>query len=61
MPTSSVMALTAVPCSPVWEKCSTAASTSASRRSGAVWRVRVEDFVAMDLTAYLVVANFSTS
>ena len=61
MPTWSVIALTAVPCSPVWAKCSTAASTSASRRSGAVWRVRDGVFAAMGLTAYLVTANFSTS
>ena len=53
MPTSSVMALTAVPCRPVWAKCSTAASTSASRRSGAVWRVRGEVFGGHGLDSLL--------
>ena len=77
MPTASVIALTAVPCRPVWVKCSTAAATSASRRSSAVWRVRAGAvssarrasrrrtwgavFSAMVLTGYLVIAYFSNS
>ena len=47
MPTSSVIALTAVPCRPVRAKCLTAAATSASRRSAAVWRERGGVFAAM--------------
>ena len=38
MPTASVMALTAVPCRPVWAKAWTAASTSALRRCAPDWR-----------------------